>query len=76
MYQKTLTCDKVLYGGNQWFAVFRCCNILQRAHQLPRFRFRLISLGKMQVHLIAIKISIEWIAQALIKSQSSVMSPI
>lgn len=58
-----------LGGGDEDFARLGGAQVVHDAHELGGLRARLLRLGHVQIHLVAVKVSVIWIAHALIEAE-------
>ena len=66
--QTVLLCGAVYLGGcNEDLSIFWSTQVVHDAHQLTSLSFGLLSLRHMQVHFIAIEVSIIGAADALVE---------
>ncbi len=63
-------CKAHLSGCNEDLSVLGCAQVVHHTHQLTRLRLGFLGLGNMQVHLIAIKVSVVGAADTLIEAES------
>ena len=63
-------CKLHLSGCNEDFSILGCAQIVHHTHQLTRLCLGFLGLRNMQVHLVAIKVSIVGAADTLIEAES------
>lgn len=73
MSQQEARSQEVLGRCDQRSAIFRHAYVICNEHKIASLSPGLLGLGHMDVHLIAIKVSVERLDTALIKSQSAVL---
>ncbi len=63
-------CRPHLSGCNEDLSILGCAEVVHHTHQLTRLRLGFLGLRYVQVHLIAIKVSVVGTAHAFIEAES------